>query len=231
MPHVFPHLTPSHPRKRRDCGGPGAAAASLPPGFPRFEAVRKLARKGSCHSGTACKAGPGNHEHLFSGFSQACVHGFRARGLCPRPGKTSFLNFLTTSFAGGTMPSARHQSKSDPVSLSPSADQGLGNGSPIRLAPRSATQRVRGNEASSRVDEIDDYRRVRSAEPRARIPVGDRGRDCNRYSTRCRSSEVRRLSCRWRRRLLVVSQAVGSGVREGQGRNLSRAVNVRARCD
>jgi hypothetical protein len=39
----------------------------------------------------------------FPGFSQACVHGFRARGLFPRPGKTSFLNFLTTAFAGMTL--------------------------------------------------------------------------------------------------------------------------------
>ena len=131
------------------------------------------------------------------------------------------------------MPSAPHRSKSDPALPLPRADQGLGNGSRLSVAPRSATQRVRGNEASSRLDEMHDYRRVRSAEPHARIPVGDRGRDCNRYSTGCRSAEIRRLISRWRRGLLVVSQAVGSGVREDQGRDLSRPVtggNLRPRC-
>jgi len=141
--------------------------------------------------------------------------------------------FLTASFRGGGDIVAANRWKSDPVPLSPSADQGLGNGSRLSVAPRSATQRVRGNEASSRVDEIDDYRRVRSAEPGARVPVGDRGRGCDRYSTGCRSAEIRRLISRWRRGLLVVSQALGSGLREGQGRDLSRPVtggNLRPRC-
>jgi hypothetical protein len=35
-------------------------------------------------------------------FSQACVHGFRVRGLRLRPGMTRFLNFLTRSFPGMT---------------------------------------------------------------------------------------------------------------------------------
>ena len=37
---------------------------------------------------------------VFAKLSQACVHGFRAHGLRPRPGMTRFLNFLTASKAG-----------------------------------------------------------------------------------------------------------------------------------
>src|SRR5262249_30762164 len=65
------------------------------------EAVRKLVQEGSCHSGTACKAGPGNHEHLLSQvFTGLCswVPGSRA---VPAPRKDIVFEFpATTSKAG-----------------------------------------------------------------------------------------------------------------------------------
>src|SRR5215469_438170 len=69
-----------------------------------FETVKKLAQKRKCHSGTACKAGPGNHEHLFSRvFTGLCslIPGSRPRaaGPCapsrgsPAPRKETVLEF------------------------------------------------------------------------------------------------------------------------------------------
>jgi moderate conductance mechanosensitive channel len=75
------------------------------PWTPDCETVRKLVRTTACRSGTARRAGPGNHEHLLCQCAgKACVHGFRARGLCPRPGMTFFPNFLSPSCAGVTIP-------------------------------------------------------------------------------------------------------------------------------
>jgi hypothetical protein len=54
----------------------------------------------SCHSGTAQRAGPGYHEHLLCQCFRRPL--FLASGLCPRPGMTRFLNFLTATFAGMT---------------------------------------------------------------------------------------------------------------------------------
>jgi hypothetical protein len=69
--------------------------------IPAKEAVRKLVQIPSCRSGTARRAGPGTYEHPLC----QCVGrpAFMVSGLAgwrPRPGMTSFLDFLTPSIAG-----------------------------------------------------------------------------------------------------------------------------------
>src|SRR5215469_12815446 len=64
------------------------------------KAVRKLVQKGNRHSGTACKAGPGNHEHRFSRvFTGLCswIPGSRA---VPAPRKDIVFEFPDNRFRG-----------------------------------------------------------------------------------------------------------------------------------
>jgi hypothetical protein len=70
---------------------------------PTFRGCQEIQRT-SCHSGTARRAGPGNYEHLLYQYvRQAGVHGFRARGPCPRPGMILSVRFLIASFTGVTL--------------------------------------------------------------------------------------------------------------------------------
>jgi hypothetical protein len=68
---------------------------------PAKAVVRKLVQIPNCRSGTGRRAGPGTYEHLLCQCVRRPV--FMVSGLAgwrPRPGMTSFLDFLTPAGAG-----------------------------------------------------------------------------------------------------------------------------------
>src|SRR5215469_14481238 len=73
--------------------------SSASPG-PRFQSCRKLVQKESCHSGTAWKAGPGNHEHLLSSSFHRPM--FMDSGLagCARAPERRLFEFPDNLFRG-----------------------------------------------------------------------------------------------------------------------------------
>src|SRR5271156_4915401 len=66
-------------------------------------------------------AGPGSHEHrLMSPFSEARVHGFRARGRSPRPGMT---RRMMAPFSSQMAHAARRHAVGLTLALSPLAGE------------------------------------------------------------------------------------------------------------
>ena len=72
---------------------------------PGLRACEEIVVSKKRHSGAARRAEPGTQEHLnFQICSTSGVHGFRARGQCPRPGMTTFGIFSHAPRRGRLLP-------------------------------------------------------------------------------------------------------------------------------
>ncbi len=115
----------------------GDAIAFFRAGRSARGAGETISATGRCHSGMTQGGRPGTYEHSCSRkFSQSGVHGFRARGLLPRPGMTDIHLLRMTGGGGGSSlaavflvhlsagSAAGHETALPPCRMCPRASEG-----------------------------------------------------------------------------------------------------------